>query len=98
MTPKGSFTEFPVFSPAEMHSMVLHPDHLFPACLHNFFDHVLIGAAVRTLPGVEHMVDRFIKRIFRANSSQTSLGGLGMGFLRICHFGYGHYVGAWSFL
>ena len=50
-------------------------------------DNVLVGHTVRAFPGVKHVINGFIYRIFGIDRRQTALSGGGVRLLRMSTFG-----------
>ncbi len=85
---ESPFAESSVLIAAEMHASVLQPNNLFPCVFAYLLDDVLIAGTIGPFPGVKHMIDDSIRRIGRIDGSQSSLGGRGVGFLRVRNLCY----------
>ena len=84
---EGALGQAALIVPAEVHAPVFEPEDLFPGGLDDFADDVLVGRAIRALPGVEHVEDRPVHRVVGVHRRQPPLGGRGVGFLGVGHLG-----------
>ena len=89
MAAELAFADVALIVAGEMHAPALEPLDLLPSALHDPLHHILVGGAVPSLPGVEHVVDRFVRLVPGIDGGEPSLGGARMGFLGVGHLGDG---------